>query len=156
MWVYTAPKSSGIEALSLVAIPSHQLCLDTLISYPSPVCIFIDGLDEICNGDLLALLKLIIVMRSLPNVKVCVASRPEIKSWRRFDNHQQMRFQDLTRRHMWAYARSILGSGRRNGSGDEDSSGSNFPDHMISDIVFKAEGVFLWLFFLATRSLLRE
>lgn len=132
----------------------ESLCLDTLSSYPSPVCIFIDGLDEICNSDLLALLKLVDDMRSLPNVKVCVASRPETIFWRRFGNHQQMRLQDLTRRDMWAYAHSMLGSGRRNGSGDEDSSGPNFPYYMLSNMVSKAEGVFLWLY-LATGSLLR-
>lgn len=132
----------------------ESLFLDTLISYPFPICIFIDGLDEICSDDVLALLKLIDDARSLPSVKVCVASQPEALFWRRFGNHQQMCLQDLTKKGMWAYARSVLSPGRRENSGDEASSGPDLPSYMLSNMVSKAEGVFLWLH-LATRSFLR-
>lgn len=131
-----------------------SLCLDTLISYPFPVCIFLDGLDEICKDDVLAVLKLVDDMGSLPNVKICVASRSEALFWRRFGNQQQMRLQDLTMRDMWAYARSILTTGPKDGSDDEAAPGPNFPNYMLRYMVSEAEGVFLWLH-LATRSLLQ-
>lgn len=132
----------------------RSLCMRTLASYPSPVCIFLNGLDEICVDDSVKLLDLVDDLRALPKVKICVASRPEAIFQRRLGHYQQMRVHDLTWGDMWAYARSILrakrpGSGRRKATPRQ-----NFPRRLIGDIILKAEGVFLWLH-LVTRSLLR-
>ncbi|KAI1802561.1 hypothetical protein F4811DRAFT_572861 [Daldinia bambusicola] len=97
-----------------------------------PVCIFLDGLDEICEDDgQLSLLKLVDELRTLPEVKVCVASRPEPILQSSLYRHQELRLQDLTRNDMLAFAtegvflwlRLVLRSlirGTENDDGDED------------------------------------
>jgi SUMO ligase MMS21 Smc5/6 complex component len=43
-----------------------------------PLCVFVDGLDEVANADGLDILtKLIEEMIEFPEIKVCVSSRPE-------------------------------------------------------------------------------
>ncbi len=49
------------------------------VLHPSLMCIFIDGLDEICDEDgAIALLGVVDRLRAIPTIKVCVVSRPEL------------------------------------------------------------------------------
>ncbi|KAI1372740.1 hypothetical protein F4677DRAFT_456313 [Hypoxylon crocopeplum] len=118
--------------------------------YPSSMCIFLDGLDEICQEDgPLSLMKLVDILRALPNVKICVASRPEPLLQSALYRHQQFRLQDLTRNDMWKYASAqilpYVSSGQIR---------PLFASDINKSLIDKAEGVFLWLH-LATRSLIR-
>jgi len=59
-------------------------CQSVFLSYPSPLCIFIDGIDEICDEDgAIALMEVVAGFRAIPRVKVCVAGRPELRFSRR-------------------------------------------------------------------------
>lgn len=130
------------------------LCMSTLVSYPFPMCIFLDGLDEVCENDVQNLLEFVENLRVIPNVKICVASRPEAVFQRRLSHHQHMRVQDLTRGDMWTYAWSILRARPLISAGSGTIPSRKFPTSIISRIVSRANGVFLWLHLVA-RSLRR-
>lgn len=114
-----------------------------------PVCIFLDGLDEICEEDgPFSLLKLIDDLRIHPKVKICVASRPEPVLQSNLCRHQQLRLQDLTHDDMEKFAAAQLQPYVNRGMISK-SFGSDIKESLIE----KAEGVFLWLH-LASRSLI--
>lgn len=116
------------------------LCLDVLSNCQSPVCIFLDGLDEICIEDRADLLELVHKFQAIPNTKICLASRPEPHLKSAFSTYPQLRLQDLTLGDMKSYASEILQ--RRVSEGKISSSvGSDIMDRLIR----KADGVFLWL-----------
>ncbi|KAK3320309.1 hypothetical protein B0T19DRAFT_434251 [Cercophora scortea] len=115
--------------------------VDLLSSASRPSCIFIDGLDEICDDDgATALMRVIDDMRALPNVKLCVASRPEPRFLRRLCNEQHLRLQDLTADDMRHYAKDTL---------RPYIHAKLLPravrDQIVIELLLKAEGVFLWL-----------
>ncbi|KAI1414461.1 hypothetical protein F5Y13DRAFT_158602 [Hypoxylon sp. FL1857] len=126
------------------------LCFTVLDSYPSPLCIFLDGLDEVCEEDgPLALLKLVNDLSTLANIKICVASRSEPLLRSALCRYQQLRLQDLTRDDMRKYADAQISpyvTQHRISRKDARS--------ITHSLVDKAEGVFLWLY-LAARSLVR-
>ncbi|KAI2465181.1 hypothetical protein F4781DRAFT_424945 [Annulohypoxylon bovei var. microspora] len=126
-----------------------DLSLDIMGRYPSPLCIFLDGLDEICPEDgPLSLLELVDHISELPNVKICVASRPEplLQSLHR---HQQLRLQDLTEKDMRRFANAQITPYIIDSQITEDQR-----EWITDTLIDKAEGVFLWLH-LAIRSLNR-
>ncbi|KAI0883129.1 uncharacterized protein GGS22DRAFT_195372 [Annulohypoxylon maeteangense] len=124
-----------------------EACLAILGMYPSSLCIFLDGLDEVCSEDeQLALLELVDDIRRLPNVKICVASRPEPLLRSSLSKHQQLKLQDLTKNDMWEYANAQISKNH----GLDKQGTKYFTDILVE----KAEGVFLWLH-LAISSLIR-
>ncbi|OTA91507.1 hypothetical protein M434DRAFT_13110 [Hypoxylon sp. CO27-5] len=128
----------------------RDISFTVLGSYPSSLCIFIDGLDEVCEEDgQLALLQLVDDLKSLPNAKVCVASRPEPLLESALCKHQQLRLQDLTRNDMWEYVHSQVKPYVIKGRIPWDNE-----QRILETLVDKAEGVFLWVR-LAVRSLIR-
>ncbi|KAF7561352.1 hypothetical protein G7046_g2793 [Stylonectria norvegica] len=128
-----------------------SLCYSVFQAYPSSLCIFVDGLDEVCEEDgEVALVGLISELRELPNVKVCVASRPEPCLQRLLGRHPQLRLQDLTAMDMHRYATESLkpywqlcGISRLTHS------------DIIPQLMYKAGGVFLWLH-IVVRRLIRD
>ncbi|GAW16747.1 hypothetical protein ANO14919_061840 [Xylariales sp. No.14919] len=116
------------------------LCLDVLGNYPSPVCIFLDGLDEICIRDRSDLLELVDKLRAISNAKICLASRPEPHLEYALSKYPQLRLQDLTFRDMWKYASKTIRPYISNGR-ISSSVGSN----ITYQLTHKADGVFLWL-----------
>ncbi|PHH63862.1 hypothetical protein CDD81_5419 [Ophiocordyceps australis] len=111
-----------------------------LKSYPSNLCIFIDGLDEACDEDRRNLLMLANSLRVLPRIKVCVSSRPEPIFKKKFEQLQHLRLQDLTESDMKKYTRDTLQSTQDSGSMTVKER-----DDLAYSLVYKAEGVFLWL-----------
>ncbi|KAM5355114.1 hypothetical protein ACJ41O_001760 [Fusarium nematophilum] len=113
-----------------------------------PTCIFIDGLDEITpQSDIYDLLSLLDSL-ALPNVKICVSSRPEQVFQNHLQHHATLKMQDLTRHDMEKCSREIL---RRAVS----------PTRQVMDkevlmwqVVSRADGVFLWAV-LVSKSLVR-
>ncbi|KAI0835164.1 hypothetical protein F5Y06DRAFT_276867 [Hypoxylon sp. FL0890] len=127
-----------------------DMCFTVLSSSPSPLCIFIDGLDEVCEEDgQLSLLKLVDDLRKLASVKICVASRPEPLLQSALFRHQQLRLQDLTENDMREYADAHI---RPYVIQDRISRIDGY--FIVDSLVSKAEGVFLWLH-LAAHSLIR-
>ncbi|RYO91744.1 hypothetical protein DL763_004894 [Monosporascus cannonballus] len=144
---------------SLVSKDSHTdwsvkelrlTCLAALSSCPSSVCIFIDGLDEAeyeeCDINLISAIH---ELKGLPNVKVCVSSRPEPRFQSRFMGHQHLKLEDLTAADLHRYVRGKLVPCMQAHQIERD-------DQLliISALVRKAQGVFLYLC-LAVQSLLR-
>lgn len=115
-----------------------------------PVCIFIDGLDEISDEDgYFKLQGLVERLSTWDNTKVCVSSRPENQLVERFQTlgAPSIRLEDLTRPEMRTYVNKQL----QPFSPDGRISARTL--RMLTDgLLHKAQGVFLWLF-LATRSL---
>lgn len=115
-----------------------------------PSCIFIDGLDEICDNDGVSkLLQSITKILSLSNVKVCVASRVEgpIMSWVEEECGHGVLLEDLTRTDMRSFVQKELQSLEI--STPFTQSGLL---KLTKELVRKSEGVFLWLH-LATQAL---
>lgn len=93
--------------------------------------IMIDGLDEF-DEDPESLVALCFEVEKLPNVKLCVSSRPEILLERQLKNCEQLRVQDLTRGDIHAFV-----------SGTLQQYANSAP--IIREIEADAEGVFLWV-----------
>ncbi|CAH0025057.1 unnamed protein product [Clonostachys rhizophaga] len=113
------------------------------------LCIFVDGLDEISNTDgLYALIKLIEEISKFPNVKMCVSSRPEtlVTNWLTKQNVPGILLEDLTRPEMRGFVQGELKPFVPDNISEDTHS------RLVHDLVFKAQGVFLWLH-LATRSI---
>jgi hypothetical protein len=126
-----------------------SVLLGVLEAYSSALCVFVDGLDEVSDQDgAIALMDVINNMGGRSNVKVCVASRPEPRFQARLRNYQQLRMQDLTENDMREYATEQLQPFSK-----RLQISTEFQMRFISNVVFKAEGVFLWLR-LAMRSLI--
>ncbi|KAF4949175.1 hypothetical protein FGADI_9092 [Fusarium gaditjirri] len=126
-----------------------EMVLLSLLRYGAhPICLLIDGLDEISNKDgFSALLDTIQKFTSYQKVKVCVSSRPETELVIRLESigAQSLRLENLTRPEMAVYVNQEfhqLPQSRRAG----------LPLEKFKSILLaKAQGVFLWLA-LATKS----
>lgn len=119
----------------------ERLCLGLIKHCGTPLCLFIDGLDECGPEDnhqkLLDTLDRII---RLPNVKVIASSRNEPIFEKRFRHEPQLRVQDLTAGDLRTYA--------------TDKLLCDIEDKIREELVENAEGVFLWLI-LAVQSINR-
>lgn len=114
------------------------------------VCLFIDGLDEF-EGDPNTLSDLLIQWGQGKHVKICLSSRP----WKIFEDTfagmPQLRMQDLTHKDIKTYVADRLKE--PNTVGDQTTSwqARHERQKLISNIVDRADGVFLWVkFALAT------
>lgn len=126
----------------------RSIVLQTLSLYEHPVCIFIDGLDEVYPKDgALKLLELVDQFSRCRNTKLCLSSRPEPLLQRHLSSYPHLRLQDLTKTDLYRYARDhIKLSARIDDEATSNSSrGPNVPWDPMESIVNKAEGVFLWL-----------
>lgn len=123
-------------------------CLRVMRNYDSPICLFLDGIDEFldANDDVMELLRLIHQLAEAKNTKFCLSSRPEPLLQKHLSNYAQLRLQDLTKEDLTLYAEGHL---------DPQvlrlSRGLNYYD-IVEQLVHKAQGVFLWLY-LAIRSI---
>ncbi|KAH8667143.1 hypothetical protein BGZ61DRAFT_509602 [Ilyonectria robusta] len=114
------------------------------------LCIFVDGLDEICNKDgLFKLTQSIEKILKFPNVKMCVSSRPEtlVMNWLEKKNVRGVLLEWLTRPEMVTFVHKELEPFLSN-----KTISSETYEILSHELVWKAQGVFLWLH-LATRSL---
>ncbi|KAL8282381.1 hypothetical protein RB600_005709 [Gaeumannomyces tritici] len=117
---------------------------ETLSLLQRPVCIFIDGLDEVCSEDgSWRLMKVIDGLAAFPQVKICLASRPEPRFKTHLDQQPQLRVQDLTWNDMERYVDDKLSPFVELGAIPDPRSWET--GHLRWRLVRKAEGVFLWL-----------
>ena len=112
-------------------------------SLTCPMCIFIDGLDELdVEDDIDNLLSLVQEFSAKQTVKLCISSRPEAYIMKQLSKFQKLRLQDLTDQDIEISTRDEL-----------DRLQSRFPTVLedtqvkkIIDIIkWKADGVFLWV-----------
>jgi hypothetical protein len=110
------------------------------------ICIFLDGLDEIDHEDgdgLYDLLQQIHRLHVLPNIKLCVSSRPEALITKELERFPGFRLQDLNEHDITIYAWDILTPVWQEVSSlyqKEDGLTS-----LVSLILHKVDGVFLWV-----------
>jgi len=150
--IHTYPHACSKEAESDWAYDEiREILLSALASVPGPVCIFVDGLDEIDPSDGQAdLLRLLADLRTLPHIKMCVASRPEPTLQRSLRDFPGFRMQDLTFRDIKTFAADRL---------DKMFACLGAPlfsyqKSLVKEVSIRAEGVFLWVA-LALKSLER-
>jgi hypothetical protein len=126
-----------------------HVCTQSLLNFGRPLCIFIDGLDEVDPRDgILGLFEVLDTIKQSPSTKLCLASRPEPPIVKRLGGYHQLQIQDLTLEDLWIYANGrlqfpTLYSGER-----YEQARHNIKRGLIE----KSEGVFLWLC-LAVKSL---
>ena len=114
-------------------------------------CFFIDGLDEY-EGDPNDVVSVLESLRSWPDVKLCVSSRP----WNEFKDafgrrsDPQLALEDLSREDIKIYVRDTL---EKNPRFRALKVKDNRSQDLVQEIVQKARGVFLWVI-LVVKSLL--
>lgn len=102
--------------------------------------VFIDGLDEMV-GDEEILINTLRLLNDKPHTKVCVSSRPEQIFRQGFSGSPQIRLQDLNHEDIKkAATENLLPALKACFPCDEEEI-----CYLIEDVIFKAEGVFLWL-----------
>ncbi|KAI0534097.1 hypothetical protein GGR58DRAFT_484149 [Xylaria digitata] len=110
--------------------------------FEKPVCIFLDGLDEVDPDDgVWELFEVIEKIRQIPRTKLCLSSRPEPPIRKRLTEYPQLRLEDLTRGDTWKYAKGML-KFPSSYSGEKHKIARH---EILRGLVEKAEGVFLWL-----------
>ena len=115
---------------------------------PRPVCIFLDGLDEISPSEgPLDIIEMVDELSTIPGVKFCVSSRPEPAFKRRYMSMPNLRLQDLTKPDMRKVCEDVLKHHRDDVSeiGLLPGEGQKAFSGLINEVLRKAEGVFLWV-----------
>jgi hypothetical protein len=136
---------------SLSALKKAFSRLTTFDIAPLKLCFFIDGLDEY-EGDHEEMAELLKQVALSPHVKFCLSSRPWIIFEEAFQGLPTLRLQDLTAQDIKAYVADKL---ERHSQMHKLS--QNEPERaseLVTEIVTKASGVFLWVV-LVVRDLLR-
>jgi hypothetical protein len=143
--VTLATSSSSTISLSVEGLLATLgvLCA-TAVESEVNFCFFIDGLDEY-EGEPNDMVELIRVLRSLPNVKICVSSR----DWNNFEAEfggsktQKLYMQDFNHNDIRKYVYDTFDNNPHyQEMEDRDTAGRK----LIDGIVKAANGVFLWVF----------
>lgn len=124
--------------------------IDTAVMF-----LIVDGLDE-CgdhNKEQEELVNFLITVSSFTNVKACIASRRQNLFEDAFISVPQLKLENLTAEDIQKYIKSQLQSCRRWPLLEAQHRGS--ADELISDIIERAEAVFLWVV-LVVRDLLSD
>jgi NACHT domain len=107
----------------------------------SRYCFFIDGLDEF-DGDHDEMTDFIIKLGVRPNMKICVASRPWAIFQDKFHNQPTLQIQELTERDIQIFVSQKLH--QSNQFCNLETLMPREAQKLIDEVVFRAEGVFLW------------
>ncbi|KAE9366774.1 hypothetical protein N431DRAFT_471808 [Stipitochalara longipes BDJ] len=145
--VYSALLGTGISPFlglypNLETLRSAFQALGQQTAVPVKICLFVDGLDEF-DGDHEQLADLFINLAKLPNVKVCVTSRPWVVFQDLFQSCPSLRLQDSTYgdiQHYVSHKMHKNSAFKRLFEKDPNSAGA-----LIEEVVEKAKGVFLWV-----------
>ncbi|KAI0884206.1 uncharacterized protein GGS22DRAFT_194786 [Annulohypoxylon maeteangense] len=112
-------------------------------------CFFfmVDGLDEFretCNEGYKELIRLLSswITKAPEQIKLCISSREHAVFLDYFSETQGLRLQDLTAEDIYKYVKEKLESNPNFLEMDKPENGAS---HLISEIVQKADGVFLWV-----------
>ncbi|KAI4268212.1 MAG: hypothetical protein LQ337_007972 [Flavoplaca oasis] len=104
------------------------------------LCVFIDGLDEYV-GDQDTLLQIISLLSSAGGCKVCVSSRPDQTFRSEFQGYPQCRVQDLNQEDIEKMVNEKLKPCLEDNKPNETKA----IEYLLMNLIYKAEGVFLWL-----------
>lgn len=118
-----------------------------------PLCLFIDGLDEISSSagqD--RVLEFVNGLRRAPVVKMCVSSRPEPLFQQCLSQYPMFRVQDLTMFDIARFAAHTLKTAFEGSQVDFGEDNLKYNGKLLRHICEVADGVFLWVA-LAVRSL---
>ena len=113
---------------------------------PVQFCFFIDGLDEY-EGDHSNISRSLLTLCTCSDIKVCVASRP----WNVFEENfsadplRKLYVHELTRDDIQRFTESRLYE-HRSWSRISTDVGPEFGSTLVTEIVDRAQGVFLWVF----------
>lgn len=112
------------------------------LSRDSKVCIFIDGLDEF-GGDAQTIVSFVDTVLQMPNVKLCVSSRPWAQFQSAFGRASTLRMQDLTYPDIRHFVQTRFDEcpGFRRLVEREPGYAAN----LIHQVVERSSGVFLWV-----------
>lgn len=112
------------------------------LSRDSKVCIFIDGLDEF-GGDPQTIISFVDTVLQMPNVKLCVSSRPWAQFQSAFGRASTLRMQDLTYPDIRHFVQTRFDEcpGFRRLVEREPGYAAN----LIHQVVERSSGVFLWV-----------
>lgn len=118
-------------------------------------CLFVDGLDEY-NGNHGRLVHILNDLAATDGMKICVSSRPWNVFVRAYESRKPHLFlHELTADDIRLYVNSkIMGSLSSPATYDSRDSSCKDLQAIVSDVVSRAEGVFLWVY-LAVQSVLR-
>lgn len=118
------------------------------------ICLFIDGLDEFDGKDhqRIEVVDLLKELSLLPNIKICVSSRPWELFKDGFVDSPKLRLEDLTRKDVESYVNANL-EANENFEALRQTNGM-LCSLLVSETVGKAQGVWLWVV-LVVRSLLQ-
>lgn len=108
-----------------------------------PLCILIDGLDEVPVTQAEGLRDFVKELTQISNVKVCISSRPEPAYKHAFQSHACLQLQDLTAIDIRNYAAAAVQDLMR--LRNEDEIDASLANRLEKTLIRKAEGVFLWL-----------
>ncbi|KAJ3536752.1 hypothetical protein NM208_g6589 [Fusarium decemcellulare] len=126
----------------------QKFLLDHIRQSTTPICIFVDGLDELVpQYDIHDLLSLLDNLSEL-GLKLCVSSRAEIVFQNHLRHHKTLKMHDLIQPDIAEYARGALCRAISPTYQEFDISS------LVRSIIWKAEGVFLWVV-LVSKSLVR-
>jgi hypothetical protein len=106
------------------------------------VCLFIDGLDEY-HGDHQKIVSICQAFLKLPNMKMCVSSRPWIIFQDAFERAPNLMLQDLTYLDIKLVVESNLGENE--GFKRLQLREPEFAESLMENITEKSSGVFLWV-----------
>jgi len=108
----------------------------------SRFCLFVDGLDEY-DGDPFDIINLFTSISKLPNVKLCLSSRPIYEFVNAFRSYPTLRLQDLSFNDIKQYVDDELGANdlMRKLHHTEPQEAPK----LSLEIIDKADGVFLWV-----------
>lgn len=116
----------------------------------TPICLFLDGLDECRDGE--DLVEFVEELAGMARLKICVSSRPEQLYVDTFSDKPKLRVQDLNRNDIYTVINEKFKSNPRVGRMGVVNPAAL--DQLATSIERKAQGVFLWVH-LAIRSVLR-
>lgn len=106
------------------------------------ICIFIDGLDEF-EGREDTVIEMMEALADQTHVKVCLSSRPLVAFEEAFSGKPSLRLQDLTFDSIKDYAKVKLSKPIQKYVSLNETE-RNQADHLLTRIVERADGVFLW------------
>ncbi|KKP01122.1 hypothetical protein THAR02_06756 [Trichoderma harzianum] len=143
---------TAAEPWSVSELTAALRALASADNMPLKICFFIDGLDEY-DSDHAELCKILCDMANSPHIKMCLSSRPWDVFERSFGGEGQERLDihELTRNDIREFVGDQLQE-HPQWAMIESKTAASKKSSLIEQIVAKADGVFLWAFFM-TRSL---
>lgn len=129
------------DAVSYVDL--YELFSEACSSLSIPICLFLDGLDEF-EGNLRVLVECVQDLAVLPNLKICMASRPEPALSNGFRHIPNITMEDFNSHTIRGYTENALTSYAEYLA----DRGSQLVLNLVEQVVKRSEGVILWTEFI--------